>query len=105
MDDKSLEVLTDAYNTYDGKMKLFNKIRSYLPYAKLDIEKTTIEDLILLFHPKKTEKLNDTLSSIFKCPKCKGNHISNRQEQLRGADEASTTILNCKTCTHTWIYH
>ena len=48
------------------------------------------------------EKRKDNVVRIYKCGKCKKNECTFYQLQTRGADEATTTFVQCVNCGHKW---
>lgn len=57
-----------------------------------------------------TEKLKNTIShgietDQFTCGKCKKNHCSYMQLQIRSCDEPMTTFVNCLECNHSWHFN
>ena len=95
MDKDSLEDIIYAYNR--DLRKLFNKIEEYLP--KVDLHSIRCVDDVVALFIKDTHR-KSFVSSIYECKNCKGNNVFSRQEQRRGADEPSTTVLSCNDCGH-----
>ena len=48
------------------------------------------------------EKRKDNVVNIYRCGKCKKNECTFYQLQTRGADEATTTFVECINCGNKW---
>ena len=115
-----LNKMTSVYNnlnskTYVNNKSLLEKLKSgeiepeYLAYMH---PHETFPSIWKAIMDKKnaTEKLKNTIShgietDQFTCGKCKKNHCSYMQLQIRSCDEPMTTFANCLECNHSWHFN
>lgn len=102
----------DIYANLNRKKEIRNKIKSLdiraynLAFLKPhEIDDTYWRDTIDKYtkiEKNMFEKRKDNVVHIYKCGKCKKNECTFYQLQTRGADEATTTFVECVNCGHKW---
>lgn len=52
---------------------------------------------------QRNEKIEEKITTLYTCRKCRGNITTAQDVQLRAADEGSNTRITCMTCNNVWI--
>ena len=102
----------DVYANLNRKKDIRDKIKSQLiraykvPFLKTyELDSDNWKDTLEVYktiEKNMYEKRKDNVVSIYKCGKCKKNECTFYQLQTRGADEATTTFVECVNCGHKW---
>ena len=102
----------DVYANLNRKKDIRDKIKSQLiraykvPFLKpYELDSDNWKDTLEVYktiEKNMYEKRKDNVVSIYKCCKCKKNECTFYQLQTRGADEATTTFVECVNCGHKW---
>ena len=102
----------DIYANLNRKKEIRDRIKSLdiraynLVFMKPhEIDDTYWRETIDKYHKIEKnmfEKRKDNVVRIYKCGKCKKNECTFYQLQTRGADEATTTFVQCVNCGHKW---
>ena len=102
----------DTYANLNRNKQLCNKILNLeikpykLAFMKpYEVDPENWKDTLDAYHKIEKnlyEKRKDNVVGIYKCGKCKKNECTFYQLQTRGADEATTTFIECVNCGNKW---
>ena len=54
---------------------------------------------------KSKQKVEQTVSRLYTCGKCKKNKTKHTKMQTRSSDEGYTVFINCVECGNKWMEH
>jgi DNA-directed RNA polymerase subunit M/transcription elongation factor TFIIS len=93
----------DKYSRDTIELLLQRDIKYLSELAGCDIPHgSTVDTVIDIIYSKSKNKKTEKEQHNYTCKKCHSNSVVMREEQLRSADEGSTTVYKCDSCGYKW---
>ena len=97
----SLSILKKIHNKTFGDFNIKKIIHGNIFYLNPYLNIEYVKEIEI----KSKQNVEQTVSKLYRCSKCRKNRTKYTRMQTRSSDEGYTLFINCIECGHKWMEH